>query len=181
LSAFPSIKTARLVLRPWRDEDLPAFAVMNADPRVREFFPSVLTRPESDAVVARIRDHFARHGFGFFAVEAPGDSPFIGFVGLSTPSFTAHFTPSVEVGWRLAAEHWGKGYATEGARAAIDFGFAELKLKEIVAFTVPSNVRSRRVMEKIGMRHSAADDFDHPSIPEGHALRRHVLYRVGRT
>ena len=174
----PTIATPRLRLRPWRDEDLPAFAAVNADPRVTEFLPGPIDRDASDARAARIRDHFDRHGFGLWAVEVPGVADFVGFVGLSVPGFEAHFTPCVEVGWRLAHAHWGRGYATEAARAAIDFGFRRLALHEIVSFTVPDNRRSRAVMERIGMTRSPADDFDHPSLPEGHPLRRHVLYRA---
>jgi RimJ/RimL family protein N-acetyltransferase len=177
----PSIRTHRLHLRPWRDEDLPEFAAINADPRVMEFFPKPLDRDESDARVARIRDHFARHGFGLWAVEVPGVADFIGFVGLSVPDFEAHVTPCVEIGWRLARDHWGRGYATEAALASLDHGFRRLGLDEIVSFTVPANRRSRRVMERIGMTRSPADDFDHPNLPEGHPLRRHVLYRASRT
>jgi RimJ/RimL family protein N-acetyltransferase len=153
---------------------------MNADPRVTEFLPTPLSREESDAFVARAEAHFEQHGFGLWAVEIPGVTPFAGFVGLSTPRFTAHFTPSVEVGWRLSPEHWGSGYATEGARAVIEFGFDVIGLHEIVSITVPANARSRRVMEKIGMKRDPADDFDHPLLPEGHPLRRHVLYRKTR-
>lgn len=172
--------TPRLHLRPWRDEDLPAFATMNADPEVMEFFPKTLDRAESDAMATRIRDHFVRRGYGFWAVEIPGVANFIGFVGLSVPAFETHFTPCVEIGWRLARAHWGLGYATEAARAAIDFGFRQLALDEIVSFTVPANRRSRGVMERIGMSRLPADDFDHPVLPEGHPLRRHVLYRTTR-
>jgi RimJ/RimL family protein N-acetyltransferase len=171
------LTTARLILRPWRDDDLAPFAAVNADPRVREFFPGVLDRAESDAAVVRIRDHFDRHGFGYWAVQAPGVADFMGFIGLAVPRFEAHFTPCVEIGWRLGFDHWGHGYATEGARAALDFGFEKLQLDEIVSYTVPANVRSRRVMERLGMTHSLADDFDHPLVAEGHPLRRHVLYR----
>lgn len=174
------IRTERLLLRRWRTDDLAPFAVMNADPRVVEFFPSPLTRAESEALIARSEAHFDKNGFGPWAVEVPGIANCIGFIGLFTPRFVAHFTPCVEVGWRLAAEHWGRGYATEGARAAIQFGFENLKLEEIVAFTVPANIRSRRVMEKLGMTHTPADDFDHPDLPDNHPLRRHVLYRIAR-
>jgi RimJ/RimL family protein N-acetyltransferase len=176
-----TIRTPRLLLRPWRNEDLPAFAVMNADPRVMEFFPKPLDHTESDAAATRIRDHLDRRGFGLWAVEVPGLVDFIGFVGLSVPSFEAHFTPCVEIGWRLAGRHWGYGYATEAALAALDFGFRELALDEIVSFTAGVNLRSRRVMEKIGMTHSQADDFEHPALLNGHPLRRHVLYRVKRS
>ena len=177
----PILTTARLRLRQWREEDLAPFAALNADPQVMEFFPKVLTRAESDAVAGRIRDHFARHGFGFWAVEAPGVADFVGFVGLAVPSFEAHFTPCVEIGWRLAREHWGHGYATEAASAALAFGFGDRALEEIVAFTVPANIPSRRVMGRLGMRRLPADDFEHPAIPEGHPLRPHVLYRLRRT
>jgi RimJ/RimL family protein N-acetyltransferase len=172
------LETERLLLRRWRPEDREPFARMNADPRVMEFFPKQFTREESDASVDRIDAHFQKHEFGLWAVELPGEAPFIGFIGLAVPRFEAAFTPCVEVGWRLAAEHWGRGYATEGARAALAFGFGSLKLDEIVSFTVPTNVRSRRVMEKIGMSHCPEEDFEHPLVPEGHPLRRHVLYRI---
>lgn len=173
-----SLRTERLVLRPWRDEDRAPFAALNADPQVMEHMPARLSRAESDALVDRIRAHFAEHGYGLWAVQVPGAADFIGFVGLSRPSFEAHFTPCVEVGWRLAREHWGRGYASEAARAAVAFGLGELGLEEILSWTVPANLRSRRVMETIGMRRDPADDFDHPRLPEGHPLRRHVLYRI---
>jgi RimJ/RimL family protein N-acetyltransferase len=174
------LRTERLRLRPWREDDREPFARLNADPRVMEFFPAVLSREETDAGVARIDAHFAEHGWGFWAVEIPSVTPFAGFIGLYTPRFAAHFTPCVEIGWRLAAECWGRGYATEGARAAMAFGFGELGLDQIVSFTVPANQPSRRVMERLGMTHDPADDFDHPNLPKGHPLRRHVLYRKKR-
>jgi ribosomal-protein-alanine N-acetyltransferase len=173
------LRTERLLLRRWRPEDRIAFARMNADPRVMEFFPAVQSREESDAVADRIEAHFQQHGFGLWAVQIAGVTPFAGFIDLTHTRFEAHFTPAIEVGWRLAADHWNRGYATEGARAALDFGFTTLGLNEIVSFTVPTNLRSRRVMEKIGMIHCPDDDFDHPLVPEGHRLRRHVLYRLG--
>ena len=176
----PILTTARLRLRQWREEDLAPFAALNADPQVMEFFPKVLTRAESDVVAGRIRDHFARHGFGLWAVEAPGVVDFMGFVGLAVPSFEAHFTPCVEIGWRLAREHWGHGYATEAATAALAFGFGDRALEEIVAFTVPANIPSRRVMGRLGMRRLPIDDFAHPAIADGHPLRSHVLYRLRR-
>ena len=146
-----------------------------------EFFPKPLDRAESDTLADRIRDTFTRRGFGFWAVEIPGVADFIGFVGLSTPQLPeTHFTPCVEIGWRLAHEHWGSGYASEAARAALDFGFRSLALDQIVSFTTPANWRSRRVMDRIGMCRTPADDFDHPAIPDGHPLRRHVLYRIDR-
>jgi RimJ/RimL family protein N-acetyltransferase len=169
-----------LLLRRWRESDLDVFAEMNRDPRVMEYFPSTMSREESDAGAARIRAHFDARGFGFWAVEVPDRAPFIGFTGLAVPRFEAHFTPCVEIGWRLAHAHWGQGYATEAARAALAFGFVTLGLHEIVSFTAVSNVRSRRVMEKIGLERDPAGDFDHPLVPEGHPHRPHVLYRVAR-
>jgi RimJ/RimL family protein N-acetyltransferase len=151
---------------------------MNADPRVMQYFPGALSVEESDRFVRRIEAHFERHGFGLWAVEIPGVVPFAGFIGLSIPAFDAHFTPCVEIGWRLAAEQWGRGYATEGARAVLSFGFETLQLGEIVSFTVVDNLRSRRVMERIGMAHDPADDFDHPAGAGGPPPRRHVLYRI---
>jgi RimJ/RimL family protein N-acetyltransferase len=174
------IQTDRLRLRRWREADRSPFADMNADPRVMEHFPKTLSREESDAAVARNEAHFGEHGYGSWAVEIPNVAPFAGFIGLCIPRFEAHFTPCVEIGWRLAAEYWGRGYATEGARAALVFGFETLKLDEIVSFTVPANLRSRRVMEKLGMTHDPVDDFDHPLLAEGSPLRRHVLYRLAR-
>ena len=174
------LRTPRLLLRRWRLEDRELFAAMNADPRVMEHFPATLSRQESDARVDRIEAHFEKHGFGLWAVEIPGVAPFAGFIGVSIPGFEAHFTPCIEVGWRLALEHWNRGYATEGARAALSFGFESLQTEEIVSFTVPANLRSRRVMEKLGMTRSPNDDFDHPLLPESHPLRRHVLYRLSR-
>jgi len=172
------LRTDRLYLRYWRPSDRGIFAALNADPRVMEFFPGVLSREESDQLAARIEHHFEQHGFGLWALEISGIAPFAGFIGLSVPSFTAHFTPCVEIGWRVAVEHWGRGYATEGARAVLRFGIETLGLPDIVSFTVPDNRRSRRVMERIGMVRDPADDFDHPGLPDGHRFRRHVLYRL---
>lgn len=176
----PELRTERLRLRRWREEDRGPFAAMNADPRVMEHFPAPLTGEESDARAARIEAHFAQHGFGLWAVEVVGRAPFVGFIGLNRALFEAPFTPCVEVGWRLAADSWGCGYATEGARAALEFAFEWLELGEVYSYTVPDNVRSRRVMEKLGMIHQPNGDFDHPLVPEAHRLRRHVLYRIGR-
>ena len=168
----------RIRLRRWRDEDRVPFAAMNADPRVMEFFPTTLSRAESDALADRIEAHFGRHGFGLWAVEVPGVAPFTGFTGLSVPRFEAPFMPCVEIGWRLAVAHWGNGYATEAARLALDCGFRTLGLAEIVSFTAATNLRSRGVMERLGLHHDPSDDFDHPSLPEGHPLQQHVLYRL---
>jgi len=172
--------TPRLSLRQWRDEDLDLFAAMNADPRVMEHFPETLTPQESAAVVKRIQAHFLVHGFGLWAIEVLGGPSFIGFTGLQIPAFEAPFTPCVEIGWRLAYAYWGRGYATEAALAVIDFAFSELGLAEVVAMTAPANVRSKAVMERIGMTYDPGADFDHPGIPAGHQLCRHVLYRIRR-
>jgi RimJ/RimL family protein N-acetyltransferase len=174
------VRTERLVLRQWRDDDLEPFAALNADLEVMRYFPAPLTRAQSDALAERERERIARGGWGLWAVEVVDGPPFVGFVGLARPAFDAHFTPAVEVGWRLAREHWGRGYATEAARAALAFGFDELDLAEIVSFTSVLNERSQRVMDRIGMSRDLDGDFDHPSLPAGHPLRRHVLYRIGR-
>jgi len=174
------IRTERLLLRKWRSTDREPFAALNADPRVMKHFPNVLSREESNAAVDRVDIHWATHGFGVWIVEIPNADPFIGCVGLLVPQFEAHFTPCVEILWRLVPQYWNQGYATEAARAALQFGFERLNLPEIVALTVPANAASRRVMEKIGMVHDPRDDFDHPSLPAGHPLSRHVLYRVPR-
>lgn len=178
LPGIPVLTTARLSLRDWRDADRSAFARLNADPQVMAFMPGSLSREESDAAVGRIKEHFDRHGFGLWAIEVIGGAELIGFTGLSIPRFSAAFTPCVEVGWRLAAEHWGRGYATEAALACLSFGFCQLRLPEIVSFTTATNLRSRRVMERIGMTRDPADDFEHPALPAGHPLRPHVLYRA---
>jgi RimJ/RimL family protein N-acetyltransferase len=171
------LRTPRLVLRRWREEDLAPFAAMNADPRVMEFFPAPLTREESDRLVReRIAPQFARHGYGPWAVEVAGVTPFAGFVGLLEHTFPAWFTPCVEVGWRLDARYWGRGYATEGARAALAYGFEVAELDEIVSMTTLTNVRSIAVMRRLGM--ARAGEFDHPNVPPGHPLSRHVLYRL---
>lgn len=150
---------------------------MNADPAVMAHFPATLSRAESDAAAERVQGHFRAHGFGWWVVEAP-DAPFAGFVGLAHVRFEAPFTPAVEIGWRLARAHWRRGYATEAARAALVFGFGSLGLAEIVSFTAIPNAPSQAVMRRLGMTHDPAGDFDHPWLPEGHPLRRHVLYRL---
>jgi ribosomal-protein-alanine N-acetyltransferase len=170
--------TERLVLRRWREADRLPFRQINADARVMEFFPAPLAADESDALVERAERQFERHGFGPFAAELRGDGSFLGFIGLSVPAFDAPFMPAVEIGWRIAASHWGKGLAAEGAREVVRYGFEELGLAGIVSFTTEGNIRSRRVMEKLGMTHDPAEDFEHPGLAEGHRLRRHVLYRL---
>lgn len=174
------LRTDRLLLRQWQETDLQPFAALNSDPEVMRHFPSLLAREHSDALAREISWTIEEQGWGLWAVEVVDGPPFIGFVGLNEPRFDAHFTPAVEVGWRLAREHWGRGYATEAARAAIGFGFDDLGLDEIVAMVAPANTPSRRVAERLGMTRDPADDFDHPRVPEG-PLRRHVLYRLARS
>jgi RimJ/RimL family protein N-acetyltransferase len=164
-------------------KDFPILARTVRDGRPLVYLDSANTsqKPQVviDAMVDHIRKHFSEHGFGLWAIEVPGVAPFVGFAGLAVTQFTAHFTPCVEVGWRLAFEHWGHGYATEAARLALGYAFGTLALPEVVSFTSVGNHRSRAVMERLGMRRNSADDFDYPSFPEGHPLRRHVLYRLG--
>ena len=174
------LKTERLVLRSWRKSDREIFARLNADPLVMEHFPGVLSHAESDSFADRIDAHFKDHAFGLWAVEVPGEADFIGFVGLAVPGFDAHFMPAVEVGWRLDKAYWGRGFATEAAHAAVADGFERVGLAEIVSFTTPANIRSIRVMERLGMTHDSADDFEHPRLPEHRRLRHHVLYRLSR-
>lgn len=168
--------TRRLLLRQWRESDLEPFAALNGDAEVMRYFPAPLTRAQSDALAQRARGAIAETGWGLWAVEHASSGSFIGFVGLAEPSFDAHFTPAVEVGWRLRREYWGNGYATEAACAALSFGFVQLALAEIVSFTAAANTRSRKVMTRLGMTHDPADDFDHPGV-DG-PLRRHVLFRI---
>jgi RimJ/RimL family protein N-acetyltransferase len=171
--AVTELRTPRLLLRQWRETDFEPFAALNADPEVMRHFPAPLTREQSNAFASRARAHIGVLGWGLWAVELDA-APFIGFVGLSEARFEAHFTPAVEVGWRLAREHWGRGYATEAGRAALAFGFDELGLPEIVSFTTVGNDRSRRVMERLGLTRDPADNFDHPRGGP------HVLYRLSR-
>jgi RimJ/RimL family protein N-acetyltransferase len=171
------LRGTRVSLRPWRDTDLEPFATLNADPRVMEFLPAPLTRDEAAAMMERMQARLAQQGWGHWALDVGGRC--IGFIGLSAPTFDAHFTPCIEVGWRLAHAAWGHGYATEGAQLALDHGFGQLGLAEIVSFTTVANERSRRVMERLGMTHDPADDFDHPRLP-GHPLQPHLLYRLRR-
>jgi RimJ/RimL family protein N-acetyltransferase len=173
------LTTARLLLRQWRDDDLTPFAALNADPEVMRHLPARMTRAQSDDFARFIYATIERQGWGLWAAEVRGGAPFIGFVGLNRPRFKAHFTPTTEVGWRLGREYWGNGYATEAATAALNFAFDGLDCPEVVSFTATANLRSRRVMERLGMSHDPAEDFDHPNVPEG-PVRRHVLYRMPR-
>jgi RimJ/RimL family protein N-acetyltransferase len=178
------VQTKRLILRQWHQEDLGPFAQLNADSRVREYFPGLLNQQESDASVKLMSDHIERSGWGFWAASLIQTGEFIGFIGLEDVYFKEPFNklnPAVEIGWRLAFNHWGKGYATEGALAALRYGYETLNLEEIVSFTAVANQSSRHVMEKIGMHHDSKDDFDHPKLSEGHSLKRHILYRLEKS
>ena len=170
-----ALRTPRLLLREWRDGDAEAFAAMSAQPALTEFL-----LPPSPDWVARARRHWDEHGVGQFVVELPGEYPFIGTIGLDQLRWAVPFAPAVEIAWRLAQPYWGQGYATEAARAAIEDGFFRLGFDEIVAFTAVGNRRSRSVMERLGMSRDPGEDFDHPRLPQGHPLRRHVLYRIRR-
>jgi len=171
-----TIQTGRLILREWRDEDLIPFAALNSDPRVMKHFMQTLDSEQSDRLARRIRSEFDKNGYGLWAVEIKGGAPFAGFIGLASPTFQARFTPCVEIGWRLAFEHQGYGYATEGAGAVLDFAFQQINLNEVVSFTSVENLPSIHVMEKIGMKRDP-ENFLHPAIPDGHPLQLHVLYR----
>jgi RimJ/RimL family protein N-acetyltransferase len=175
------LSTDRLILRRWRPADREPFAALNADPEVMRHFPETLTREASDAFADRIERLLAQQGWGLWAVEVTETGTFIGFTGLNRPSFEAHFTPAVEIGWRLSRSAWGHGYATEAARAVTAFAFGTLELDELVSFTAAANDRSRRVMERLHMTRDPRDDFDHPALPPGHPLERHVLYRLRAT
>lgn len=176
----PELATTRLRLRPWTPADRPEFARLNADPEVMEYLGGVLSRERSDALVDRIEAEFEARGFGLWAVEVRESSAFIGFVGLMTLTFEAEFTPAVEVGWRLARDAWGRGYASEAATASLAFGFESADLDEVVSTTSVLNARSQRVMQRIGMHRDPDADYDHPNVPPGDPLQRHVLYRISR-
>ena len=173
------LETPRLRLRQWRESDREPFAALNADAEVMEFFPALLDRPASDAMAERCEALIAQRGWGLWAVELRGSAPFIGYVGLHKPTAELPFNPCVEIGWRLARPHWGRGLATEAARAALAFAFDTLELPEIVSFTSLPNLRSQAVMRRLGMLRDAAT-FQHPSVPVGSALREHCLYRLSR-
>jgi 3-dehydroquinate dehydratase/shikimate dehydrogenase len=172
-----TLETTRLILRPWKDSDFEPFAALCADPRVMQYFPAPLTHTESLELAKKIQSKIEKRGWGLWAVTLPNIADFIGYIGLND----VDFLPSIEIGWRLAFPYWGKGYATEGALAALHYGFTTLNLDEIISFTVPANTPSRRVMEKIGMSHNSQDDFLHPKLPPGHPLQPHVLYRLPKS
>ncbi len=172
------LKTERLLLRRWRPADLSPFAAINADPRVMEYFPAPLSSVESAALLERIELCFEDRGYGLWAAEVPGEAALIGFVGLAPVELEIAFAPAVELGWRLAPQFWGRGLASEAARATMRCAFEELELPSLVSYTAASNLRSRRVMERLQMRRDPGEDFEHPLLPEGHPLRAHVLYRI---
>jgi len=176
----PELRTERLLLRAWRDDDVEPFAALNADPVTMAHFPAPLDRAETEFMVERIVARWEKDGHGLWAVEVPDAAPFIGFIGVVRQEFPAHFTPCIEVGWRLARAHWGHGYAPEGGRECLRWGFEQQGMVEIVSMTTESNTKSRRVMEKIGLVRDPDDDFDHPGVPTTWPQRRHVLYRIDR-
>lgn len=173
-----TISTSRLLLRLWKEGDIDAYYQINQNPDVLEFLPGALTRTEVKNFMARQNQQFVERGFALWAAELKETSDLIGFIGLNYFDYPVHFSPAVEIGWRLSSSFWGKGYATEGARKVIEFGFHQCHLQEIVAFTVPKNIRSQRVMEKIGMVQDMNGDFFHPKLPRKHRLAKHVLYRI---
>jgi RimJ/RimL family protein N-acetyltransferase len=172
------LETERLWLRHWREADEDPMCAINQDSEVMAYFPELQDRATTLRFFEKVRTHFAEHGYGLWAVEEKSSGEFIGFIGLMAVDFEAHFTPAVEIGWRLASSHWRRGLATEGASAVLRYAFTALDLDEIVSFTSVDNKASRRVMEKIGLQRGVADDFDHPQLPDGHVLRAHVLYRL---
>jgi len=178
MAAGPQLRTERTVLRRWRAADLEPFARINADARVMEFFPRTLARHESAALIARFETGFVHRGYGLWALEIPGRASLAGFVGLQPVEPELPFAPAVEIGWRLGRSQWGRGFATEAAREAVRFAFGELELPALVSFAAAGNERSQQVMERLGMTRSAEEDFEHPQLPAGHPLRRHVLYRL---
>lgn len=173
-----ALATERLILRGWQSSDVEPFADLNADPDVMRYFPAVLSRAESEAMINRIKAHYEAHGFSLWAVEHRQSGQFIGTIGLSIPTFQAPFMPAIEVGWRLARPFWGQGFATEGAKAAMRHGFETLGLAEIVSFTATVNQRSMAVMQRLGMTTDEAENFDHPNVSSNSWLCRHVLYRI---
>lgn len=172
------LETDRICLREWLPEDSEPFSRMNSDPLIMEYFPRVLDEAATDKLIGRFQDHFKQYGFGMYALENKETQKFMGFVGLAHVRDIFPFGPTVEMAWRLEYEYWGKGFASEAARAVLDYAFNELKLNEVVAFSVYDNLRAIHMMEKLGMAHDENGDFDYPKLPKGHSLGRHVLYRL---
>ena len=169
-----------MILRTWHDEDLQPMLAINQDPKVMEYFPSLQELEMTKNFIAKVNAHFENHGYSLYATVRKDTNEFIGFIGLLMADFESHFTPATEIGWRLSSKHWGKGFATEGAKAVLDYAFRELKIPEIVSFTTAGNAQSIRVMQKIGLQHNESDDFDHPKLDDESPLKRHVLYRLSR-
>jgi RimJ/RimL family protein N-acetyltransferase len=172
------LETERLILRTWKESDLDAMCEINQDPMVMEYFPAIQDRMTTQKFLEKVKAHYEEHGYSLYACERKDSAECIGFIGLFIPDFQSHFTPANEIGWRLSSKHWGQGFATEGAKAVLDYAFKDLKLDEIVSFTSLENEKSIRVMKKIGLKHNSNDDFDHPKLPLDHPLCRHVLYRL---
>ncbi len=177
---LPVLRTERLILRPWKESDLIPFAELNADPKVMEFFAAPLSKQESNALAKKIQQEFEQRRYGYWAVEIPEKASFIGYIGLNYWNYEMPFAPCIDVGWRLAFPYWGNGYATEGARASLWYGFEILKFTEIVSMATIGNIRSHRVMDRIGMKYTAAEDFEHPRVPKGHPLSLRRLYRISK-
>lgn len=175
------LRTERLLLRTWQPADLRGFAALNGDPQVMQHFPSVMSRSQSDAMARRMQAHFVQFGFGYWLLERHEQPGLIGVLGLQQVAFAAPFTPAVEIGWRIQQAHWRQGYALEAARAVLACAFNRLQLEQVLAFTVPANVPSQALMQRLGMQHAPSEDFQHPLLPPGHPLRSHLLYRLRRT
>lgn len=174
------LETERLILRTWTPEDVGPMAEISQDPQVMRYFPALQNLKQTQQLIEKVMAHYREHGFTLYALELKSDGTFIGFTGLLTPDFEAHFTPAVEIGWRLASAYWGRGYATEAARCVLHHAFMDIGLEEVVSFSAVANAQSRRVMEKIGLHHNPKDDFDNPKLAADSPLRRHVLYRLTR-
>ena len=172
------IETDRLILRKWIDADLHSMYEINQDPKVMEYFPGLQDLEETKKLITKINEHFNKYDFALYATVKKDSNEFIGFIGLLTADFKAHFTPATEIGWRLSSKHWGQGFATEGAKEVLSYAFKKFNIAEIVSFTAAGNEKSRRVIEKIGLQHNVKDDFDHPNLDDSSSLKRHVLYRL---
>ncbi len=178
MATAPIIKTERLILRPWRESDQLPFSLINKDPKVMEFIPIPISREQSDAMIKSYEEEWDQRNYGRWALELPGVDDLIGYVGLHYTDFKSDFTPCIEIGWRLASAHWGKGYASEAAKAALDYGFNKLNQKEFFAFTYKGNMNSRKLMERLGMTYDPTLDFENPGLPEGHPMGSYVVYRI---
>ena len=174
------LETERLILRTWIDADLQPMLDINQDPKVMEYFPSLQDLKTTKSFLTKVNNHLNEHGYSLYACVRKNSNEFIGFIGLFTTDFKAHFTPATEIGWRLSSRHWGQGFATEGAKAVLDYAFRDLKRPKLVSFTATENKRSIRVMEKIGLHHNAEHDFDHPKLDDTSPLKKHVLYQLTR-